>query len=158
MRQESLFCFFFWKELKFFQAFALKMVIFPCSLLSHCSVWQSNPRAGITQYSPQCPCRPSWKRTLCHALYQAAAVNFTPCLVLKIRNCEVSPFSQHTWQFSYCFGHQGAGLWAGTTLVFDGGHLLFSIQLFISHFAAPHCLSFPWLPLGAAMWDGVWVP
>lgn len=102
------------------------MVIFPCTLLSHCSVWQSNPRVGITQYSSPCPCRCSWKRTLCHALYQAAAVSFTPCLVLKIRNCEVSPFSQHMWQFSYCFGHQGAGLWAGTTLVFDGGRLYLS--------------------------------
>lgn len=49
---------FFKQEVKFFHVFALKMVIFLRSLLSHCSVWQSNPRVGHPLFSLHAPAGP----------------------------------------------------------------------------------------------------
>lgn len=95
-------------------------------------------------------CKPTWNRTLCHASCQIAGGSFTPCLVLEMKKCEVSLFSQCAWQFSYCFGHQGTGLWAGTTSMFDGGCLHCSIKLiFLAWFMAPCCFFFPMAASGS---------
>ena len=104
---------------------------------------RATPGLGWPSIPPLCSCKPTWNRTLCHAHCQVAGSSFTTCLFLEIKKCEVSAFSQHSWQLSYCFGHQGAGLWAGTTLMFDGGCLHCSIKLFIFHFTAPCCFFFP---------------
>lgn len=104
---------------------------------------RATPGLGWPGIPPLCSCRPTWNRTLWHAHCQVAGGSFTTCLCLEIKKCEVSTFSQQAWQFFYCVGQQGAGLWAGTTLMFDGGCLHGSIKLFIFHCTALCCFFFP---------------
>lgn len=87
---------------------------------------------------------------LCAALAAKLLVAvLLPACFLEIKKCEISTLSQDAWQFSCCFGHQGSGLWTGTTTTFDGGCLRCRIKLFIFHFTAPCCFFFPMAATGS---------
>jgi len=93
----------------------LKAVITSATLL-HVPCWvvalfcRATPGLGWPIILPLCSCKPIWNKTLCQAPWQVASGSFTTYLFSEIKRCEVSTFSQHVWQFSYCFGHQGSGL------------------------------------------------